>query len=163
MPVRHMIQLLTVLLAIAMTAPAAAPALAQGTGEADGEEGRKNGEGGRAGATKADEIAEARRRLEGPAGQPECVWVGRRIVSLLWRDDLETAARHRELYAHFGCPGGHIQKAFACLVRHGELDPKVPESLNMRVHSCWIAPDQEIAPVTLDEAGKAADHEKAKQ
>ena len=43
--------------------------------------------------------------LGGPAANPECVWLGRRVVSLLWRDDLDTAFRHLDLYDRFGCPG----------------------------------------------------------
>ena len=58
---------------------------------------------------KINEIAEATRVLTGPAGNPECVWLGRRVVSLLWRDDLDTAFRHLDLYDRFGCPGGHVQ------------------------------------------------------
>lgn len=105
----------------------------------DGEK-KQNGEA-KKDPGKADEIAEAARLLQGPAGQAECVWVGRRIVSLIWRDDLDTASRHRDLYERFGCPSGHVQSAFRCLVRQGDLDPKVPESLNERVHACWVNPD----------------------
>src|SRR5579872_3226664 len=50
---------------------------------------------------KVDEFAEAQRVLNGPAGNPECVWLGRRVVSLLWRDDLDTAFRHLDLYDRF--------------------------------------------------------------
>jgi hypothetical protein len=89
---------------------------------------------------KIDEFAEAQRLIEGAAGQPECVWLGRRVVSLLWRDDLDTAFRHLDLYDRFGCPGGHIQVTFRCLVRNGNIDPKVPESLPNRIHACWIDP-----------------------
>jgi hypothetical protein len=89
---------------------------------------------------KINEIAEASRLLTGPAGNPECVWLGRRVVSLLWRDDLDTAFRHLDLYDRFGCPSGHIQATFRCLVRQGSIDPKAQESLNGRVHSCWIDP-----------------------
>jgi hypothetical protein len=46
----------------------------------------------------AEQLAEAHRLLKGPAGNPECVWLGRRAVSLLWRDDMETAFRHLDLY-----------------------------------------------------------------
>ncbi|HYP10273.1 MAG TPA: beta-1-3, beta-1-6-glucan biosynthesis protein, partial [Xanthobacteraceae bacterium] len=53
---------------------------------------------------KIDEFAEAQHALNGPAGNPECVWLGRRVVSLLWRDDLDTAFRHLDLYDRFGCP-----------------------------------------------------------
>ncbi|HEY4774955.1 MAG TPA: beta-1-3, beta-1-6-glucan biosynthesis protein, partial [Xanthobacteraceae bacterium] len=40
---------------------------------------------------RIDEIAEVGRMLTGPAANPECVWLGRRVISLLWRDDLDTA------------------------------------------------------------------------
>ena len=59
----------------------------------------------------------------------------------MWRDDLDTAFRHLDLYERFGCPGGHIQAAFRCVVRFGAtIDPKVAETLNGRVHACWINP-----------------------
>jgi hypothetical protein len=89
---------------------------------------------------KVDEIAEAGRALQGPAGQPECVWLGRRVVALLWRDDLDTAFRHMDLYDRFGCPSAHIQATFRCLIRQGTLDPKAQDTLNGRVHACWINP-----------------------
>src|SRR5512139_3166317 len=95
---------------------------------------------------KIDEIAEASRILSGPAGNPECVWLGRRVVSLLWRDDLDTAFRHLDLYDRFGCPGGHIQATFRCVVKQGPIDPKVTDSLQARVHSCWINPAAPPAP-----------------
>ena len=90
---------------------------------------------------KINEIAEARRLVSGAAGNPECVWLGRRVVNLLWRDDLDTAFRHLDLYDRFTCPSGHIQATFRCLVRQGNIDPKAAESLNSRIHSCWIDPD----------------------
>jgi hypothetical protein len=95
---------------------------------------------------KIDEFAEAARLLPGPAGQPECVWLGHRAVNLIWRDDLDTAFRHLELYDRFGCPSGHVQETFRCVVRQGNIDPKAPESLNSRVHACWINPA--VAPTT---------------
>ena len=110
-------------------------------------------------ARKIDEIAEAGKLLQGPAGQPECVWTGRRIVGLLWRDDLDTAARHRDLYERFGCPAPHIQAAFRCVVKQGELDPKAPDSLNERVHACWVNPQLEppapVPAVAVDGAAPA--------
>jgi len=89
---------------------------------------------------RVDEFAEASRLVNGPAGNPECVWLGRRVVGLLWRDDMDTAFRHLDLYDRFGCPGPHIQAAFRCLVRQGYIDPKFPQSLNARVHACWVNP-----------------------
>jgi hypothetical protein len=89
---------------------------------------------------KTDEFVEASQAINGPAGNPECVWLGRRVVVLMWRDDLDTAFRHLDLYDRFGCPGGHVQATFRCLVRFGAIDPKVPETLSGRVHACWINP-----------------------
>jgi hypothetical protein len=100
---------------------------------------------------RIDEIAEVGRLLTGPAANPECVWLGRRVISLLWRDDLDTAFRHLDLYDRFGCPGGQIQATFRCVVRQGDIDPKAPDpkapdALNGRIHACWINPSIQPAP-----------------
>ena len=105
-----------------------------------GDKARQSGEPAKDAARKPDDLAEAANHLSGPAGNPECVWLGRRVVNLLWRDDLDTAFRHLDLYDRFGCPGGHIQATFRCVVRQGNIDPKVPESLGTRVHACWLNP-----------------------
>ncbi len=106
---------------------------------------------------KIDEYAEAQHAINGPAGNPECVWLGRRVVSLLWRDDLDTAFRHLDLYDRFGCPSGHIQAAFRCLVLHSNtIDPKTPDSLNGRVLACWINPSLEVMPAPTAAAPSAA-------
>jgi hypothetical protein len=101
---------------------------------------------------KTDEFAEAAQAINGPAGNPECVWLGRRVVVLMWRDDLDTAFRHLDLYDRFGCPTGHIQAAFRCLVRSGPIDPKVPEGLSGRVHACWINPNAQPQPAAATAA-----------
>jgi hypothetical protein len=63
------------------------------------------------------------------------------VVSLMWRDDLDTAFRHLDLYDRFGCPGGPVQATFRCLTRFGsQIDDKVPRSLGDRIHACWINP-----------------------
>ena len=90
---------------------------------------------------KTDEFAEAAQALNGPAGNPECVWFGRRVVRLMFLDDIDTALRHLDLYDRFGCPGGHVQATFRCLTRFGaQIDPKVADTLTSRVHACWINP-----------------------
>ncbi|MGY3615335.1 pyruvate/2-oxoglutarate dehydrogenase complex dihydrolipoamide acyltransferase (E2) component [Bradyrhizobium sp. USDA 10063] len=90
---------------------------------------------------KTDEFVEATQAINGPAGNPECVWLGRRVVRLMWLDDLDTAFRHLDLYDRFGCPGGHVQATFRCLTRFGAtIDDKVPRSLDGRIHACWINP-----------------------
>ena len=91
---------------------------------------------------KTDEFTEAAQALNGnAAGNPECVWLGRRVVALIYADDLDTAFRHLDLYDRFGCPGGHIQAAFRCFTRFiSQIDPKAPNSLNNHIHACWINP-----------------------
>ena len=90
---------------------------------------------------KTAEFSEAAQAINGPAGNPECVWLGRRVVRLMWVDDLDTAFRHLDLYDRFGCPGGHVQAAFRCLTRFGaQIDDKVPRSLDIKIHACWINP-----------------------
>jgi hypothetical protein len=90
---------------------------------------------------KADEFVEAARQISGPAGNAECVFLGRNVVGLLYRNDMDTAFRHLDLYDRFGCPGPHIQSAFRCVLRQtASIDPKTPRTLTDRVHSCWINP-----------------------
>jgi hypothetical protein len=93
---------------------------------------------------KIDEFAEAEKLLGGPAANPECLWLGRRVVNLLWRDDLDTAFRHLDLYDRFGCPAGHIQAAFRCVIRQGSPDPKAGDGIPERVRACWVNPSIEM-------------------
>lgn len=138
---------LAVLCAAAFTfAATAAFAQSGGTGKPPEPAQKPAAETAKEGQKKIDEIAEASRTLTGPAGNPECVWLGRRAVSLLWRDDLDTAFRHLDLYDRFGCPSAHVQATFRCLVRQGNIDPKAQETLNGRVHACWLNPGLEPTP-----------------
>jgi hypothetical protein len=104
---------------------------------------------------KIDEIAEAARVMTGPAANAECVWLGRRVVGLLWRDDLDTAFRHLDVYDRFGCPGGHVQATFRCVVKQGPIDPKQQDTLTSRVHACWLNPSD--PPSTTAAQAPAAD------
>jgi hypothetical protein len=105
---------------------------------------------------KTDEFVEAAQAINGPAGNPECVWLGRRVVRLMWLDDLDTAFRHLDLYDRFGCPGGHVQATFRCLTRFGAtIDDKVPRSLDGRIHACWINPGAQPAQATAAQAAPA--------
>jgi hypothetical protein len=98
-------------------------------------------------AQRINDLAEVSKQMTGPAGNPECVWVGRRVVHRLFQDDLDTAFRHMDLYDRFGCPGGHIQAAFRCVVKQGPVvDPKAQENILARVHSCWVNPAAPPAP-----------------
>src|SRR5260370_13827710 len=47
---------------------------------------------------KIDEFAEAERLLGGPAANPECLWLGARVVKLLRRHDVVNSLRHLDLH-----------------------------------------------------------------
>ena len=128
------------ILGVAVMTFAANPAVAQGA-DPKADQHPQPADTGKDGQKKVDEFVEAEKVLGGPAANPECMWLGRRVVSLLWRDDLDTAFRHLDLYDRFGCPAGHIQVAFRCVVRQGPMDQKGAEKLAARVHACWVNPD----------------------
>jgi hypothetical protein len=106
---------------------------------------------------KVDEFAEAQKAINGPAGNPECVWFGGRVLVRLWQDDLDTAFRHLDLYDRFGCPAAHIQASFRCLLLHSSsIDPKAADSLNSNVQACWINPSLPPPAAAPANAGPAA-------
>jgi hypothetical protein len=142
-----MVRVVWRILAIPLCAAAlaATPIRAQNADQKPAEQGK--GDAGKDGG-RVDEIAEAGRVMTGPAARAECVWLGEREVGLMWRDDLDTAFRHLDLYDRFGCPGEHIQISFRCVVRQGNIDQKdqkATDAFNTRVHSCWINPA--LAPI----------------
>lgn len=75
-----------------------------------------------------------------PARRAECVWLGQRIVSLLWRDDVNTAREQARFYDRFGCPGEHLAIAFRCVIRQSERQPQQTD-LGARVYGCWLTPE----------------------
>lgn len=115
------------------------PARSQSVGDPQAAEKAKAAEAAKD-AKRVDELNEISKAISGPAGNPECIWLGRRAVNLLWRDDLDTAFRHLDMYDRFGCPGGHVQATFRCVVKQGSIDPKSTDSLNARIQACWINP-----------------------
>jgi len=156
MPLVSLLRVLRAAFCVAALSLAATAAVAQSGNIAPPEKQKPAADNAKEGQKSIDEIAEAAQALVGPAGNPECVWLGRRVVSLLWRDDMDTAFRHLDLYDRFGCPSSHIQATFRCLVRQGHIDPKAPESLNGRVHSCWLDPGLAPAPASAAAAPPAA-------
>ncbi len=124
-----------------------APAQQQGQGQGDKKDGdQKAAEQAKAEALEAAkaiaEYKEAEAKLSSSAGAPECVWTGRRIVNLLWLDDMDTARRYIDLYDRFGCSSEHLKFAFRCVIEQGPIDMKAADRLASRVHDCWIAPQE---------------------
>lgn len=152
---------LSALLCAALFAAASVPAAAQGSAPdpktVEQQKATAAPDAAKPDATqkRTDEIAEAGRLLTGPAANPECVWLGRRVVRLLSQDDLDTAFRHLDIYDRFGCPGNHIQATFRCLLKQGIPDAKAADTLNARVHSCWVNPAVSAAPAPAAAAAPA--------
>lgn len=105
----------------------------------------------------------AEKTVEAPAaGSPECAWMGQRVLSLLWRDDINTANDFIEAYDRFGCPAEHIGVAFRCLVKVGpsaeDSEPGLPE----RSRACWGNPALDPASLRPPVEG-ADDHQQDQQ
>jgi hypothetical protein len=112
---------------------------------------------------KADEFTQAAREISGPAGNAECVFLGKNVVGLLFRNDMDTAFRHLDLYDRFGCPGPHIQSAFRCVLRQtASIDPKSGRGLTDRLQSCWINPVATTAAAAATQAPSAVQAAPAK-
>jgi hypothetical protein len=79
-------------------------------------------------------------QADGPARLPECMWLGQRIVSLLWRDDVNTAREQTRFYDRFGCPDDHLKLAFRCVLRQSEKQPQQTD-INARIYGCWMSPE----------------------
>jgi hypothetical protein len=103
-----------------------------------------------------EQYKQAAARLSLSAGSAECVWTGRRIASLLWRDDVDTARRYIDIYDRFGCSAEHLKLAFRCLIQQGPIDPKAADRLAGRVHSCWIDPDGPTTAASQATTGSTA-------
>ncbi|HEU4499043.1 MAG TPA: hypothetical protein VFR60_06865 [Sphingomicrobium sp.] len=101
------------------------------------------------------EFEEAAAKLLPSAGSAECVWTGRRIASLLWRDDIDTARRYIDLYDRFNCSSEHLKLVFRCVIKQGPLDPKAADRLASRVHGCWVTPEGETTAASQETVGTA--------
>jgi hypothetical protein len=155
---RYHVPVLAALVCFALLGGVSTPAFSQTGAPKASEKPGKDGNGATADQREAREFAEAARALKGAAGNPECVWLGRRIIALLLRDDLDTAFRHLELYGRFGCPRSQIQNSFRCLIRQGtridpKADPKIFEKLDARTLACWIKPDDRPSAKPTDAEG----------
>jgi hypothetical protein len=89
--------------------------------------------------------ASAMLALEPGATRSECAWVGKRVVSLLVRDDVDTATDFTRFYAMFHCPETHIGATLACVVS----DPGAARegaALTEHVDLCWANPSTRLLP-----------------
>lgn len=132
----------TVFLTAGYTAAAclfsSAPAFAQSRAEPATTQAVKSAPASKPGAAADKEKAPS--SSEQPERRAECAWIGQRIISLLWRDDVNTATAQTRFYESFGCPAEHLPVAFRCVIEQSEKQPE-QNDLNARVYSCWMAPE----------------------
>ncbi len=68
----------------------------------------------------------------------ECAWTGKRVVSLLARDDVDTAKRFLEFYTVFNCRQAHLGPVLRCVILESSNAPP-EEAEAARVDRCWSA------------------------
>jgi hypothetical protein len=134
---------LVTFLCAAFIAGSCASAFAQGSGDAKPPDQQKPPEP----KSEAAHLADVARTLSGQAGLPECTHLGELAITLMAKNDLDTAFRHMDLYDRFGCPGRHIQDSFRCLLLAGIPNSKdSAASLENLVRNCWAPKATTAAP-----------------
>jgi hypothetical protein len=105
--------------------------------------------------SEAAHLADVAKTLQGRAADAECTHLGELAITLMAKNDLDTAFRHMDLYDRFGCPGAHIQQSFRCLLLAGIPNAKDNVELESRVRNCW-APKATPAPAASTPAPATA-------
>jgi hypothetical protein len=82
----------------------------------------------------------------------ECIWTGRRVVSLLTKDDVDAASQFTRFYSMFGCPAPHIGTALGCYVA---WDGQATHEEKLEI--CWNDPSgKRPVPASTAEAPREA-------
>lgn len=128
----------------AIIAATPSPAAAQSAPYANGK--AKAEQAGQAKAPTAAKPAAAAPAVPAPKALPpdlagECAWTGKRVVSLLARDDVDTAKRFLEFYKLFNCRDDHIGPALRCVILESSNAPP-EEAAAARVDRCWATAGQ---------------------
>lgn len=79
-----------------------------------------------------------------PGLSDQCAWLGKRIISLLVRDDAMTATDFGPFYQRFNCSEERLSKAFGCLVAN--LETVENSVFADQVDECWREPSVRYAP-----------------
>lgn len=80
----------------------------------------------------------APRAAPGTPPSTECSWTGQRIVMALLRDDVIAAEGFLGFYSRFGCPDGHLGRAFGCAVPLANAEAALKRQ---QIAACWLDPD----------------------
>lgn len=85
----------------------------------------------------------------------QCDWLGKRIISLLVRDDPDAAQDFTPFYQRFVCGEEHLAKAFGCAVAN--LDGIENSALTELIDACWKDPAARMVAVETEAAGDKAE------
>jgi hypothetical protein len=73
----------------------------------------------------------------------QCQWLGKRIISLLIRDDAMAANDFTPFYVRFGCPETLLADAFGCVAANVALLEN--NGLSEQINACWQDPTVRLA------------------
>lgn len=91
-------------------------------------------------AAKGAQAQRAAKKAPSPAVSGECAWIGKRVLSLLSRDDVDQANRFMNFYRLFGCKENHIGPSFRCVISDASAGALNAEDMAARVDRCWNSP-----------------------
>lgn len=74
----------------------------------------------------------------GPVAANQCVWVGKRIINLLMRDDAMGANDFMPFFTVFECSQSHLADAFGCVIANRALSDN--SAVGDQIDSCWSDP-----------------------
>ncbi|MFZ1414966.1 MAG: hypothetical protein WAS73_10380 [Defluviicoccus sp.] len=84
------------------------------------------------------------------ATSDQCQWLGKRIISLLIRDDAMAANDFTPFFVRFGCPEELLADAFGCVAANAALLEN--NGLSEQINACWLDPTVRLAKAE-DNAG----------
>jgi hypothetical protein len=93
----------------------------------------------------------------GPISSHQCIWLGKRIINLLIRDDAMAANDFIPFYARFECSETQLADAFGCLVAN--LGVIENGALSDQIDDCWHDPALRV-PMTEPESAQGGDSAK---
>ncbi len=88
------------------------------------------------------------------------MWLGKRTITVLLRDDLIASKGFLEIYTNLGCPIQHIGRAFGCATP--AANQAQASDVKVWVDACWDNPDIKPLGMVEDPATSKDDPNKPK-
>lgn len=88
----------------------------------------------------------------------QCIWLGKRVMLLLAREDVVAAGEFSRFYVGFGCPEEHLGHAFGCLIA-----AEIPAADFRKVLDAQASPEARKAAETAAVEAKKVTAQRADQ